>query len=130
MTPGKYQATIEENDLRFAGTGTEFVFLRVSIEGDSIPVQIWLSDKAMNMARAQLKLCGFEFGKDKLASLLEDPKYLAGRPIPVEIYEEEYNGKTNLKARIVTASLTKKRVAELDKKFTSGSSDDNDDIPF
>ena len=130
MTPGRHVGKIEENDIKSAGTGTEYVFLRVLVEGASMPIQIWLTEKAMGMARAQLAACGFTIGKDKLLALSEDRTFLAGRDVPVEIYEEEYKGRLQTKARIVTGDVSKKRISQIEKMLTNAAAEELDDIPF
>lgn len=138
MLPGKYVATIEENDIRSAGSGTEFIYIRVSIDGEGMPIQIWLTEKAMGMARAQLRQCGFDPDRDSLSKLAEDSGLLRGRQVPVEVYEEEYKGHLNLKAKIQTGTVGKKRIAALDAMMKQGGREEpvsltgeaEDDIPF
>lgn len=131
---GKYTAVIEENDLRSAGTGTEFVYLRVNIAGETMPVQIYLTEKGANYARAQLKACAFDVDHESVSVLLEKPQYLSGRQVPVEVYEEEYKGRLRLKCRITTSSVSKKRVGALDAMLRGAeatvSAEPEDDLPF
>lgn len=138
--PGRYQGTIEENDIRSTGK-TDYVFLRVNVEGQGVhPVQIWLTPKAMGMARAQLRQCGFEPDKDSLASLAEDNVLLRGRPVPIELYEDDYGGRIQLKAKIVTNTVSKKKIGSLEAMLRDAGSTEpvsvvapseaEDDIPF
>ena len=144
MNVGRYTGTIEENDIRSAGSGTEFIYIRVEIEDGperaSMPIQIWLTEKAMGMARAQLRQCGFDVDKDPLASLSESNTLLQGRKVPVELYEEEWKGRMQMKAKIVTAGVSKKRIGALEKMLRDKGGDEPvsavaaeepvDDIPF
>lgn len=137
MIEGHYTATIDENDIRAAGSGTEFVYLRVVFENDeTMPIQIWLTEKAMGMARAQLRQCGFDADKDSLAVLSENNAFLRGRKVPVEVYTEEYKGRETLKAKIQTNAVSKKRIESLGKMLRSSGREEpismvpEDDIPF
>jgi hypothetical protein len=143
VIPGKYSGTIEENDIRTAGSGTEFVFLRVNIDGTAFPVQIWLTEKASGMARAQLRQCGFDVDRDDLSLLSENTSYLVGRQVPIEIFEEEYKGRLQTKAKISTGTVSRKRIGSLSQMLRAAgreepvsvaseakSGDPDDDIPF
>lgn len=68
------------------------------LAADPINVLIWLTKKAEGIARAQLKVCGFDIDKEKLKTLVSDPERLKGKMIPVLV--EEWNGR--LQASIVT----------------------------
>lgn len=135
---GNFIGTIQENSIRSAGTGTEYVLLSVVIEGAMWPVQIWMSEKSAGIAKGQLKVCGFNVDEESLAVLDDNPKYLNGRQIPVEIYEEEYKGKLQTKVRIVTAHVSKKRISALEAILRNVGKDEGepvsatveDDIPF
>lgn len=132
MTPGDHKATIVQNDIRAAGSGTEFVYVLLDIEGEPIAAQIWLTKKAMNMARAQLRACGFDPASEPLARLKENRSHLAGRKVDVEVAPEEYKGQVSLKARIKTSDVTKARIEELQAAMMAKGDpgDETDDIPF
>jgi hypothetical protein len=130
MNTGQHEATIVSNDIRAAGTGAEFVYLLLDIGGDRIAAQVWLTKKAINMAKHQLRACGFDTASEGLSILKENHGHLAGKKVKVEVAEEEYQGKVTLKARILTGEVTKKRISEIDALFKSKEVADEDDIPF
>ena len=131
MNLGRHKATILKNDVRAAGTGTEFVYLLLeNAEGEKIASQIWFSKKSMNIAKAQLRACGFDTHSESLLLLKENPKHLAGKKVDIDVEEEEYRGQSQVKARIVTENnISNKRISQLDG-LLKGSEKEEDDIPF
>lgn len=103
MNPGMYRGTIKRNSIRVTKNGTEYVLIAADVEGFEFPISVWLTEKAAGMARSQLKACGFDIDKQDLLTLATDPAFLKDREIPVEVFEEEYNGKLQTKARIPTS---------------------------
>jgi len=136
ITEGDYTATIQENDLRATVGGTNFVHLMVEVEEEGrIAIQIWLTENASNMARAQLKVCGFDVDGESLEVLLDNKTHLKGKEIPISVELDEYKGKETLKARVRTmGKVAKKQIKVLDKllqkKKGSASDVEEDDIPF
>lgn len=62
--------------------------------GDEIVVNIWMSEKAMGMARRRLKLCGFDPDRMSLADLQRNPRLLAGNVIKkVDVEVDRYGPK-------------------------------------
>ena len=59
--------------------------------GEMIDAYIWLSPKAMGMARAALKKCGFDPDTLDIDDLVEKPTLLEGNE--VEIMVEDYKGR-------------------------------------
>jgi len=79
-------------------------------EGDETQCMIWLTEKAMGIARAQLRLCGFDIDKQNLSVLQDEPFLLAGKTVP--IITEDFKG--NLRSTIMLNSAPgKKRCHEL-----------------
>ena len=117
MQPGRHEATIEENSIRVAGTGTEFVNLIVSVDGERISVPIWMSEGAISMAYAQLERCGFDPHGDEMASLDVNKEFLAGRKVLIDVEEQEYKGKTQLRASIVMDNISTGRIADLQRRL-------------
>jgi len=134
VTEGRKKATILANDIRSAGTGSEFVYVLLEVDGEGqIATQIWLTKKALNMAKGQLRACGFDYERESLVLLKTDQKHLAGKTVDIEVEEETYKGESRLKARIVASEVTQKRIASIDallKAKDEGPPDDEDDIPF
>ena len=145
MNNGRYTGTIQENGIRTAGTGSEYVHLVVDIAGENMSVQIWLTEKARGMARGQLKACGFSVDSEELRVLEDNPEYLQGRKVPVEVYEDEYKGNLQQKARITTSEVTVARIGSLQQMLRNAKGEgdataaeeeavaagaEEDDIPF
>lgn len=56
-------------------------------------VNVWISDKAIGMAKSALKTLDFDIGTRSIYVLQEQPQLLSGKEFEVEVSEEEYNGK-------------------------------------
>lgn len=132
MEEGRYKAKILENDIRSAGTGTPFVYLLLEIEGEQAAANVWLSKNSINMARAQLRACGFDNKTESLTVLKESRTHLAGRIVDVEVAEEEYRGHVQMKVKILTSDVTKKQISEFDRlmKGEEVTETEEDDLPF
>ena len=79
---GSYEAEIIENSVRDFGTKSAVVLYVRNDDGADGEVLIFLSEKAMGMARASLKRCGFDIDTRDLEELANDRKVLAGLRIP------------------------------------------------
>jgi hypothetical protein len=133
---GRTTATIEGNAILMRGDKETVSLILTTASGDSIRATVWLTPKAMGMARGQLKVCGYDVDKQSLCELDADPNLLAGKTIPIEI--EEYAG--TLQAKVCTSEApSNKRMKELDKALRdvkkdrapiNQSSDGDEDIPF
>ena len=132
MQEGQFDAVIVSNDIRAAGTGSEFVYLLLAVGEEQIAAQIWLTKKAANMARVQLRACGFDTATEALSILRENREHLRDKKVKIEVQEETYKDQTTLKARILTATVSKKRIGELDTmlKAKDEPGEEEDDIPF
>jgi hypothetical protein len=97
--------------------GKEVVKLDGSVEsGDETQVTIWLTEKAMGIARVSLRLCGFDIDKNDLSVLDEEKYMLAGKH--VQVMTDEWNG--HLRSQVVTNSAPgKKRCKELTQMLRS-----------
>lgn len=106
MKPGKYEATVVQHELRQSQKGTWGLWVLFDV-GESGPGQeqmgttIWLSDKAMAMARKSIKAMGFDIDKHDLGQLDKARTALAGRKVEVEVGEETYKGETSIKIKFI-----------------------------
>lgn len=134
----RYMATIESHRLRSIADKL-VVEIVASTEDGAVTPLVWLTEKAAGVARAQLRVCGFDVDKLDTWELQENPSLLAGNLIPVEI--EEYNNK--IQARIPTSDAPgKKAVASMTAALRKAKRDGEppvsaqksaasaDDVPF
>ena len=128
----RVEAEIIGNGIRTLGD-KDAISIKFEAEGETGESLIFLTPKSMGIARAKLKLCGFNADTESLAVLVENPTRLAGRKIPIEV--DEYKGRMQFVIPMSDAP-SKKRVAELDaqmKKAKGGNQPDaieEDSIPF
>jgi len=107
--------------------------VRINVEtehGDETDLLVFITDKSMGIARAQLKLCGFDVDTTLLEKLDADSRLLAGTEIPILI--EPWNGK--LRAGILlNPKPTKDAVAHAQaglRAVKTGNASADDDLPF
>jgi len=118
------------NTIRTLGD-KDAIAIKFEADGQTEEALIFLTPKSMGIARAQLRVCGFN-PDEGLVELIKNPTRLAGRQIPIEV--EEYNNR--LQFRIPTASAPNaSRIAELDKAIKAAKKDGEaeiaeEDIPF
>ncbi len=105
-----YRAEIVTHMIVKAGTKDAVRLLCRTDEDENVEVMIWLSDKAMGMARQGLKMCGFSVDTTEFEALNEDPPMLAGNA--VTLMAEEFNGKVNAKI-LLQETPSKSRLLEL-----------------
>ena len=106
---------------------TPYVNLKFSVmDGDQeitnfLP--IWISDKAIGMARKSLKLIGFDLEKESIYTLANGSTLLAGNEFEVEVFEEEYKGEMQTKYRIPMgdAPLSAESASKVDAMLKSKS---------
>lgn len=124
IQPGDYDGEILTNDIR-AINGKEYVLLMVkcsdAFDQQTIAVKIWLTPKAIGMARGALKLCGFDINKDDLAVLAEDKVRLAGRVVPVVVEDQ---GKYGLQGSVKLDRVGVKRLGQLTQALRTPGSDE------
>ena len=95
---GSYEVTIIDNAVRGLG-GKSAVSLTVRDDkGADGEVLIFLTEKSMNIARAQLKRCGFDCDAQELAELVDNDALLANTRVAVKV--EMYNGRPSAKIDI------------------------------
>ena len=125
LTIGKHMATIREHRLSELA-GKEVVRIDCTTEaGDETQVLVWLTEKAMGMARHQLRLCGHDIDKRGLEDLHAEPFLLAGHVVPILV--EDYKG--NLRAQIqVNSEPTKKRMIELTQQLRACKKDGEESV--
>lgn len=98
MEIGLYEGVITDNDVR-ARNGKDYIHIGVEVDDgygkkESHIVKVWLTtDKAKQMARKSLKMCGFDIDNNDIELLQDDRKFLAGNSVPIEISENPPYGK-------------------------------------
>lgn len=98
LSLGVYEVTVTDNAVRQFGDKSAISLSVRTDGGEHGEVLIFLTEKSMNMARAQLKRCGFDVDARDLDELSQDSggeAVLAGVRIPVKV--EMYNGKPSAK---------------------------------
>lgn len=98
------------------GTPSVHVVFEID-EEQEVHTDIWLTEKAMGMARQQLKALGVDPDRVTLGQLSQGIDRLKGRECDVQIEMEEYQGTMQTKCRIFTGhgGGEKPSDAELDK---------------
>lgn len=149
LSVGDYEGEVVETAVVSLGqNATPAVRVYLRVNGESLDAVVWLTEKSMPMARAQLKLIGFDPDRQSMDELDEKPKLLAGRKCPVRIVEDDYNGKLRKKAEIPTGAgrVAKAKLASLTQGLRAAASEETkravnapagpagrppfDDIPF
>jgi hypothetical protein len=104
---GHYTATIVENSVKTSGTGSTYISLLLQIDEDMTDCKIYLTDKTINkrVAQKQLAKCGFDYDRDSLSLLSDNPKLLEGIKVPVVLEENEYRGQVRLQCNIDIESV-------------------------
>lgn len=134
---GKYEVEILENGVRSLG-GKPAVALVVADErGDEGEVLIFVTPKSANMARAQLKVCGFDVDHYPIEVLADDRELLKGHRIPV--VAEMYNGRVSIKvnmqgpppkAVMEDATAMLRAAKKREETFEDAPPPTDDEIPF
>lgn len=141
---GKYLATILSHSIQMSQSGKMFVELRLQIDEDTTTAKIWMTHAATNMAKLQLRACGFDIHTQNLQDLENNHEFLKGKKVPVSIDENEYNGKVSLQCNIDgTPPVVKSDIEKMqeamrkskpkEKKARPVTDDDpvtDEDIPF
>lgn len=128
---GPTKAVITSNDVQ-SYNDKEFVLLMLEVGSEPISARIYLTPKALPMARAQLKRCGFDIDTRDLNELWDNKSALAGRLIDVEI--EDFKGRLQAKV-LAHPPADSKRLTELTKQLRSAKQtderpEDEGEIPF
>lgn len=140
MKAGIYDGRIVNHGTDVSAKGLPFVFIDVEIddpEAPNFPVQgrckMYLGGgdeqktaTAIRMARAGLKLCGFDPDTENLDVLDSDPLHLAGNVVPVKCSQKEFNGKVydNYDIAIARSTMPPERSAELTNALRAAKSKD------
>lgn len=130
LQEGFTEGTITEHSLRTIAD-KPVVQIRLDVDGDMVNANIWLTERAMGIARQQLKRCGFDVDSQDLELLQTDPTLLAGNKVPLNI--EDYKGQLQAKIRTQEAPPKKQIRAlqeQLRAKGSGAGADDDEDIPF
>lgn len=142
LEQGKYDAEITSHTIRMLGDKPAAMLqCRLDCGNDEyeeIAVPVWLTEKAAQIARATLKLCGMDVDRTDMQELIDNPTLLAGNRITVIV--EDYNGK--MRGQVMLNAVPKKseikriqaaiRHAAQDGEIepSAGALADPDDIPF
>ena len=129
IQPGQYDGTIRTNDIRTIN-GKEYILLMVDVSDDyeqaTIPVKIWLTEKAMRMARAALRKCQFDVDAEGLEMLTENGTYLAGRVIGVTVEDQ---GKYGLQGSVNLDKVAKGKLKTLTSRLRAAKGEDDASLP-
>lgn len=128
---GDYKASIISHGLATTPGGSEYIAIRLGVEGEEIVAKIWLTEKSYGMARRQLKMCGFDIDAMDLSELHANKELLAGNVVPIEVKDE---GKYGLQANIATATpVSKDRMGAITARLRSAKKKGDpeaEEVPF
>lgn len=100
LTMGVHEVEILTHGLEKLGDKPCIRFSCVTVEDDPVDFMVWLTDAAMNMARASLKMCGFDVDKFNITVLDTDPTMLRGKRVTVIV--EDFNGRLRANLKLNT----------------------------
>ncbi len=131
---GKQTVVIQGNELvELGGTNAVKLFCEtVGNEPESIDVVIWITEKSAGIARASLKICGFNVDEEDFQVLSDNRDRLKGKEISVLVEERG----SRLRAQIIlNTTPTKKRITEIqgllrDVKKGNPAGSKDEDLPF
>lgn len=132
---GKHAARVDRVEFFKSSGGTpglKVFFVIPSLAGVDGICDIWLSPKAIGMARQQLRKLGYNPDTGTLSELANHPDHLRGAEFEVEVFEEEYNGKFYTKAQIPIPrndGLKSNEINDLDKALKAGASKREGQVP-
>ena len=134
FTEGIHEVEVVSHNFMFSGSGTPgitFQFHKLGAEPEAVMFgTIWLSQKAMGMARKSLKAVGFDIDKYDISDLEANGEALAGNKCSIDVRSEEYpagSGKYNLKVAFINPlyePLSKERSAKLTDLLRKAKKDD------
>jgi len=90
------EGTIVHNGMRSINGKSVASIIAKLEDGSEYEALIWMTQAAMNMARGQLRRCGFDPDTREIEELATDPRLLEGNRVPLLF--EVYKGK--LQARV------------------------------
>ena len=95
MEIGRHTVTIVEGNI-ITVNDKPVCSVRVTFsDGEEADSFIFMTEKSMGMARAQLKVCGFDPDVTGVDALVDNPGLIAGKVIDVVV--EDYNGRLQVK---------------------------------
>ena len=134
FTEGIHEVEVISHNFMFSGSGTPgitFCFHKLGEDDQAVMYgTIWLSQKAMGMARKSLKAVGFDIDKRNLSELEGQDGMLAGNKCQIDVRSEEYpigSGKYNLKCAFINPipePLGKARFDKLTQALRDAKKDD------
>jgi hypothetical protein len=132
--------TIYSHKLREVAGKTVVDFDVETDYGAQCDVLVWITQKSLGIARAQLKVAGFDIDEHELSLIDESPAHCAGKKIPLVV--ESYNGKLRAQIDVHGAKPDKDSLSQLTlalrsaKKASAAAAPDeppplgDEDIPF
>lgn len=118
IMPGEYKAKILKHYLGEQPNGNSYLRVVFDVDGTPMPCTIWLTEKALGFARAQIRALGFDIDVQDLNILDQDHTALAGQEVTVEVEENVYNGKTSMRCNIlVEKRLSKEKASKLTQQL-------------
>lgn len=133
MDIGLQKATIVGNSIENIDTkdGTKpAVIIRVTVGEEMGKITIWLTEKALGIARRHLKTCGFDPDKEDFGVLIDKPNRLAGKEVDVIV--EQKGQYMNISLPLGNAAPPRSVVAALGKALRDvkkGSSEEDEGSP-
>ena len=109
MDLGDYEGTVVSTELVSLGqNATPALKVRVNVNGETLEPVIWMTPKAMGMARQALKAIGFDPDTQDMDALDTMPTLLKGNACVVRVIEDDFGGRLKKKAEIVFGSGAKR----------------------
>ncbi len=129
---GRYDVRITRNEISTLADKDAVILSFETASGDTGRAVIYLTPKSMGIARACLKIAGFDCDAGDLTELITKPELLAGRTLPVLV--EEYNGKMRAQVALNSApglpQVKKYQEALRNVKKAGSDDDDPSSLPF
>jgi len=114
MRTGKHIATVVGTSMGESRKGTPYVEARFMVGEELINGKIFLTPRAMGVARKSLQAMGLDIDAVGLSALDLDPKMLDGNTCEIDVEEEEYNNKLYSKVKWINAIKNKPTSKTLD----------------
>ena len=97
LSTGVYEVEILSHQIEKIADKPVIRFICTTGEGDGIDFLVWLTDKAMGMARASLRKCGFDPDQN-ITRLDAEPLLLRGKRVSIIV--EDVNGRLRANLQI------------------------------
>lgn len=112
MEIGRSRARVVRNAIEIVNDKSAVVlYVTVGEQDESNKILIWLTDKALGIARRHLKTCGFDPDKEELGVLIDNPERLKGKELDVLV--EQKGNYFNVSLPLGNAAPSKTEVARL-----------------